>query len=211
VSSFGKVPDFFCRCAQIFQVAEILLSVFSFTRKLLKMTLSTNELVISLVIAFGLAGILAYIFWIQRKQAKQGLPTSKPETAVTSAPLKLQAYERLILLADRIALPNLISRTNQPGLNVREMQNLLVQTVRQEFDYNITQQIYVSPEAWDAIRNLKEQNLLIINQVASYLPETATGQDLNKSLLEMVMQNPKASLHHLVSDALSFEAKKVLD
>ena len=174
------------------------------------MTLSTNELIISLVIAFGLAGILAYIFWIQRKQVKQGLPAAKSETGGSSTPLKLQAYERLILLADRIALPNLISRVSQPGLSVREMQNLLVQTVRQEYDHNITQQIYVSPEAWDAIRNLKEQNLLIINQVASYLPDTATGQDLNKSLLEMVMQNPKASLHHVVSDALSFEAKKVL-
>jgi hypothetical protein len=175
------------------------------------MTLSTNELIISLVIAFGLAGILAYIFWIQRKQVKEGQPASKSDGTVSSTlPLQLQAYERLILLADRIALPNLVSRTNQPGLNVREMQNLLVQTLRQEFDYNITQQIYVSPEAWDAVRNLKEQNLLIINQVASYLPDSATGQDLNKSLLEMVMQNPKASLHHLVSDALSFEAKKVL-
>jgi len=175
------------------------------------MTLSTNELIISLVIAFSLAGILAYIFWIQRKQVKQGNLTSKPEASVSATtPLRLQAYERLILLADRIALPNLISRCNQPGLNVREMQNLLVQTIRQEFDHNITQQIYVSPEAWDAVRNLKEQNLLIINQLASYLPETATGQDLNKSVLEMVMQNPKASLHHVVSDALSFEAKKVL-
>jgi hypothetical protein len=114
------------------------------------------------------------------------------------------------LLADRIALPNLISRTNQPGLNVHEMQHILLQTVRQEFDHNITQQIYVSPEAWDAIRNLKEQNMLIINQVASFLPATASGQDLNKALLEMVMQNPKASLHHIVSDALSFEAKKIL-
>jgi hypothetical protein len=173
--------------------------------------LSTNEMIISIVFAVSLAGILAYVFWIQRKQAKAGLTTARPEGAApASTPLKLQAYERLILLADRIALPNLISRCNQPGLNVREMQNLLVQTIRQEFDHNITQQIYVSPEAWDAIRNLKEQNLLVINQVASYLPETASGQDLNKSLLEMVMQNPKASLHHIVSDALSFEAKKIL-
>ena len=166
-------------------------------------------MIISVVFAVSLAGILAYVFWIQRKQAKQGLTNSKPEGTSAATPLKLQAYERLILLADRIALPNLISRSNQPGLNIREMQNLLVQTIRQEFDHNITQQIYVSPEAWDAIRNLKEQNLLIINQVASYLPESASGQDLNKSLLEMVMQNPKASLHHVVSDALSFEAKKV--
>ncbi len=172
--------------------------------------LSTNEMIISIVFAVSLAGILAYVFWIQRKQAKSGMPVTKSEGSAGATPLKLQAYERLVLLADRIALPNLINRCNQPGLNVREMQNLLVQTIRQEFDHNITQQIYVSPEAWDAIRNLKEQNLLIINQVASYLPDAATGQDLNKSLLEMVMQNPKASLHHVVSDALSFEAKKVL-
>jgi hypothetical protein len=172
--------------------------------------LTTNEMIISVVFAVSLAGILAYVFWIQRKQAKQGLGSGKPEVSHASTPLKLQAYERLILLADRIALPNLISRCNQAGLNVREMQNLLTQTIRQEFDHNITQQIYVSPEAWDAIRNLKEQNLLIINQVSSYLPDNATGQDLNKNLLEVVMQNPKASLHHIVSDALSFEAKKVL-
>ena len=184
-----------------------MLYVFSFTSKLLKMT--DNEMYISIAIAVILAGALAYIFWIQRKQAKQGMLNVKPEATTATMPLKLQAYERLILLADRIALPNLISRTNQPGLNVPEMQHLLTQTIRQEFDHNITQQIYVSPEAWDAIRNLKEQNMLIINQVASFLPVTASGQELNKALLEMVMQNPKASLHNIVSDALSFEAKKV--
>lgn len=172
--------------------------------------MTSTEQYISIAIAFVLAGALAYIFWIQRKQAKRGLTDIKPVSTTDTMPLKLQAYERIILLADRIALPNLISRCNQPGMDAREMQSFLVQTIRQEFDHNITQQIYVSPEAWDAVRNLKEQNLLIINQVSSFLPATATGQDLNKSLLEMVMQNPKASLHNIVSDALSFEAKKVM-
>jgi hypothetical protein len=204
----GKVPEFFMLKHTIISVQQILLYVFSFIGKSLQM--ESNELIIAIIIAVVLGGILAYLLWLQRKQAKQGLPTSRPEGAVAALPLKLQAYERLILLADRISLPNLISRSNQPGLGLREMQHMLVQTIRQEFDHNITQQIYVSPEAWDAIRNLKEQNLLIINQVASFLPETASGQDLNKALLEMVMQNPKASLHHIVSDALSFEAKKVL-
>jgi hypothetical protein len=193
----------------LFKDLEILLYVFSFNYKL-PLMLSTNEYIISISFAVILASILAYIFWIQRKQVKQGRTTSKPDTSVSTTPLKLQAYERLILLADRIALPNLISRSNQAGLSLREMQNLLIQTIKQEFDHNITQQIYVSPEAWEAIRNLKEQNMLIINQVASFLPESATGQDLNKNLLEMVMQTPKASLHHVVSDALSFEAKKIL-
>lgn len=172
--------------------------------------MTDTEMYVSIALAVVLAAPLAFIFWKQRKQAKEGLPKSKPEAAVASTPIKLQAYERLILLTDRIALPNLISRSNLPGLNVRDMQNLLVQTIRQEFDHNITQQIYVSPEAWEALRNFKEQNLLIINQVASFLPESASGQDLNKALLEMVMHNPKASMQHIVSDALSFEAKKVL-
>jgi hypothetical protein len=114
----------------------------------------------------------------------------------------------LILLADRIALPNLISRCNQPGLNVRRCRIFWYRPSARVII--ILPADYVSPEAWEAIRNLKEQNPLIINQVTSYLPESASGQDLNKSLLEMVMQNPKASLHHIVSDALSFEAKKVL-
>jgi hypothetical protein len=175
------------------------------------MTLSTNELIISILFAVLIAGSLAFIFWKQRKQVKKGIKPSRPESSAGTTTLKLQAYERLILLADRIAIPNLISRSNQPGFSSREMQALLTQTLKQEFEHNITQQMYVSPEAWDAIRNLKEQNLLIINQIASFLPADASGQELNKSLLELVMQNPKISLHQVVADALSFEAKKVMD
>ncbi|HVW61404.1 MAG TPA: hypothetical protein VHC48_15240, partial [Puia sp.] len=101
-------------------------------------------------------------------------------------------------------------RVSQPDLNAREMQSLLIYSIRQEFEHNITQQIYVSAEAWDAVRNYKEQNLLIINQVASYLPPDAAGLDLNKHLLELLVQSPKASLQNIVSDALSYEAKKLM-
>ncbi|MDP4251501.1 MAG: hypothetical protein Q8918_15465 [Bacteroidota bacterium] len=175
------------------------------------MTLSTNELIISIIFAVLIAGTLAFLFWKQRKQEKQGFKLNKTEPSAATTTLKLQAYERLILLADRIAIPNLVSRSNQPGFSSREMQSLLTKTLKQEFEHNITQQMYVSPEAWDAIRNLKEQNLLIINQIASFLPAEASGQDLNKSLLELVMQNPKISLHNVVADALAFEAKKIMD
>lgn len=178
------------------------------------MSLSVPELVIQISIATVLGGSLAYLFWKQRKQAKEMLPQ---KTAVAplknqsySATMQLQAYERLILLAERISLPNLISRLNQPGVNVKEMQSLLTQTIRQEFDHNITQQLYVTAEAWQAVQNLKDQNLLIVNQVASFIPAEATGTDLNKSILEMLMQSPKASLHGVVAEVLSYEAKKLM-
>src|SRR6202000_3551934 len=96
-----------------------------------------------------------------------------------SRQLQLQAYERLILLTDRIALPNLIQRVNTPGLSTREMQSLLTLSIRQEFEHNITQQLYVSPEAWDAVRNYKDQNVLIINQEGSFLHARAGGNALN--------------------------------
>jgi hypothetical protein len=179
------------------------------------MSISTQELVWALAIAFILGGSLAYIFWKERQKAKkprnlQKNPANNGTTGFNSTQLQLQAYERLILLTERIALPNLIGRLKQDGMSARQMQALLTEAIRQEFDHNVTQQIYVSPESWDAIRNLKEQNIFIVNQVASFLPPQATALDLNKHLLEMIAQNPKASLHNVVAEVLSFEAKKVI-
>jgi len=170
-------------------------------------------------IAVVLGGSLAFLFWKQRREAKQEATPSKSKqqsnTTMSSTPssfqLQLAAYERLILLSERIALPSLINRLNSQGLSSREMQGLLTETIKQEFDHNVTQQIYVSAEAWDAVRNLKEQNIFIVNQVASFLPPNASATDLNKNLLEMIIQNPKASLHGVVTEVLSYEAKKVLN
>jgi len=169
--------------------------------------LSTTELIWGLIIAALLAGALAYIFVRQRKEAKKSVGNTGE---INTKQLQLQAYERLMLLTDRIAIPNLVGRVNQPGFSAKQMQLMLTQNIRQEFDHNITQRIYVSPESWDAVDKLKEQNLLIINQVASFFPADATGHDLNKALLEMMMQNPKASLHNVVAEALSYEAKNLM-
>jgi len=175
--------------------------------------MDSNMLIIAIAFAILVAGVLVYLFLKQRKELKQaqqlGATGGGKEDAATR-PLQLQAYERLILLVDRIALPNLMQRVAQPELSAREMQSLLIHTIRQEFEHNITQQIYVSAEAWDAVRNYKEQNLLIINQIASFLSPDATGHDLNKHILDLLVQNPKASLQNIVSDALSYEAKKVM-
>lgn len=181
--------------------------------------IESNFGLIAALFALLLGGVLVFLFLQQRrelkgvqaKQAQAGQPAGNTEAGSASTrQLQLQAYERLILLTDRIALPNLIQRVSVPGLGARDMQALLTQSIRQEFEHNITQQIYVSPEAWDAVRNYKEQNLLIINQVSSFLPPEATGTDLNKALLDLLVQNPKASLQNVVSDALSFEAKKLM-
>jgi len=177
--------------------------------------MDTNEFIIACIVASLLAGAMAFLLWKQRKEAKSGMKKESREESAdhqssSSRQMQLQAYERLILLTDRISIPNLIHRVNQPGLNAREMQSLLSMSIRQEFEHNITQQIYVSAEAWDAVRNFKEQNLLIINQIASFMPADAPGIELNKNLLDLLVQNPKVSMQNIVSEALSYEAKKLM-
>src|SRR5678816_335539 len=139
---------------------------------------------ISLVISIIAFIISISIFFILNK--KQKVVAAEGGNGYTSRPLQLQAYERLVMLSERIALPNLISRVNQPGLTARDMQMLLLENIKQEYEYNMTQQIYVSPVAWEAVKNLKEQTMLIVNQVAAALPPESTGNDLNRVLLDVM-------------------------
>jgi hypothetical protein len=90
------------------------------------------------------------------------------------------------------------------------MKLILVENIRQEFDYNSTQQLYVSPVSWDAVRNLKEQNIMVVNQVAAMLPPETSGTELNKKILEVLMAQSNTGLHELVAQALNHEAKKLM-
>lgn len=148
-----------------------------------------------------------YCFYLVNQLRKQPKTGKEP---FSSRPLQLQAYERVVMLAERISLPNLVSRANQPGLNAREMQLLFLESIKQEVEYNTSQQIYVSSIAWDAIKNLKDQNMLIINQVAASLPADASGTDLGRALLEFVMTQKKGAIHTVVLEALNYEAKKIM-
>jgi len=123
--------------------------------------------------------------------------------------LRLQAYERLSLYADRCSLKNLVTRIPASGLTVVDYQLALLETLRSEYDYNITQQIYVGPDMWKAIGNLKEQHIFIINQIAATLPPQAAGVELSKRLLEY-LSTTNSELSSVVLSALQFEAKKLL-
>lgn len=163
--------------------------------------------IIGTAVLVVLVGLYYYFY---RKDKKDIAAEVKKSAGKTTQSLQLQAYERLVILAERIAIPNLVSRSSQPGANKTDMQLLLTQTIKQEFEHNLSQQIYVSNEAWEAVRNLKEQNIHLINQMASILPAEASGLDLNKRLLDFVANQPNGSMHTLVQEALSYEAKKLM-
>ena len=150
--------------------------------------IETSTILISIGVFIVLVVIYFYFYQKEKKAVPKKITVSAPVAPppASTQPLQLAAYERLVILSDRISIPNLISRSSQPGLNKTEMQQLLTQTIKQEYEHNLSQQIYVSADAWEAVRNLKDQNIHLINQVSSVLPPEANGMDLNKKILDFV-------------------------
>jgi hypothetical protein len=123
--------------------------------------------------------------------------------------LKLQALERFTLYAERSSLKNLVSRTPADGVNVVGLQLNMLEALRSEYEYNVTQQIYIEPELWKAIGNLKDQNTYIINHIAAMLPPDGNGIELSKRILEYA-STTDAELSGIVLNALQYEAKRLL-
>lgn len=160
---------------------------------------------LTVVLAVCIASLAAYLIYLQRR-----LVIYEKQQNKTGSTLPLQAYERLLLLTDRIALPNLINRNAANAISAAELQLMYSKIIREEFDFNVTQQMYISPASWKAVKNLKEKNLQIVNQIAQQLPADASGLDLQKAIMQYLFANPSSALHELVSEALSYEAKQLL-
>ncbi|NND32631.1 MAG: hypothetical protein HKN76_08580 [Saprospiraceae bacterium] len=95
-------------------------------------------------------------------------------SAAKVLPLKLQAYERLILLFERIYIPSLIARIRTRHMSSGELQSALMIAVQQEFEHNVTQQIYVSDKLWEIIRLVKQE---LYNQLDHVMVSTAFNED----------------------------------
>ena len=100
-----------------------------------------------------------------------------------SLPVRMQAYERLVLLLERIEPSGLLIRTNLPGMNAIQLQSALIQTIRSEFEHNLSQQLYVSTKAWEMVRNAREETIKRINTAAIKLTPEATSADLASLIL----------------------------
>ena len=103
------------------------------------------------------------------------------------SPIKLQAYERLVLFLERISPQQLILSDNQPGISATALKFTMLNHIQQEFNYNLSQQVYISNQAWNVIRVVKEQVIALVNQCASELGENATSTDLSRAIIEKLI------------------------
>lgn len=167
-------------------------------------TFTTSLSIIVLILILSIVWIFSEINSLKKQLNER--KSGDPETLK----LQLQAYERITVLSERISLQSLLSRVAHAGRSSREMQMALIDQIKEEYDYNVSQQIYIAPEIWKAINNLKEQNIYIVNQLTDTLPSHASSMDLNKQIIDFLINNPKASLHTIVMEAINYEAKKLM-
>jgi len=76
-------------------------------------------------------------------------------------------------------------------MNAAQLHSALLTTIRSEFEHNLSQQIYMSPQAWEVVRNARSNMIKIINSSFEKLPDTASSMELSKSLLEAIMEMDK--------------------
>lgn len=99
-------------------------------------------------------------------------------------PVRLQAYERSILLLERISPESMVMRSSRSDFTARQLQQELLGNITSEFEHNIAQQTYISTDAWGKIKAAKNQIINLINETAKEVKPDASGSTLAKLILE---------------------------
>ena len=141
----------------------------------------------------------------ERYRAEQG----KLEMRKHTLPLQLQAYERCILLLERINPSSLILRVSQKGMSAFQLQTAMISAIREEFEHNLSQQLYVGVESWENIRKVKEELIRLVNTSAAEMEDNAMAASLATSVLEKMEDSERFSIPKAI-DFIKTDAKKSL-
>jgi hypothetical protein len=111
-------------------------------------------------------------------------------------PVRLQAYERSILLLERISPQSMIMRVSRTDFSARQLQQELLSNITSEFEHNIAQQTYLSTEAWEKIQAAKNKVINMVNETAKEVKPDASGPTLGKLILERLteLNNPPSQV-----------------
>jgi len=115
----------------------------------------------------------------------------------TVLPLRLQAYERMCLFLERISPQNLLVRLNPGTISAKEFHHVLLAEIRNEYNHNASQQVFMSEGSWELIRNAKEDLVVTINDASSEMGAESTSLDLSKKIFERVINKPDSISHAL--------------
>jgi len=154
-----------------------------------------------------IVGVIAYYFFKEhtKNEADRRHFLLKKDMQVNAMPLRLQAYERMALFLERISPSKLLIRIMPTSSNKEHYETLLIQSIEQEFEHNLSQQIYISDKCWSIVTTSKNATIQLIRK-ASMLEKTDTANKLREVILTEMMERRSPS-----DAALSFIKEEVSD
>lgn len=133
--------------------------------------------------------IIRSFFERQEKQEEQKLRQQVQDHLL---PARLQAYERIILFLERIHPDNLISRVRENNMSAADLQVALLKDIRAEYNHNLSQQLYLSNDAWILVRNAKEEMIKLINLSYGQVKPDDKSMELTRIIINTLMQSEKS-------------------
>ena len=136
------------------------------------------------LITFGVAFVILNKF-MQDQQEKRMFELKKQQQDYMT-PIKLQAYERLTLFLERVSPTNLIPRINRNGMTAKQLHQGVHKNIRSEYEHNLAQQIYVSPQTWAMIGRSKEELVKMVNVASTKVDPNGPAIELTKVLYDII-------------------------
>jgi hypothetical protein len=121
------------------------------------------------------------------KEQRVRLLELRMKNAEVVLPNRLQAYERIVLLLERITPSNMLLRVSGSGHTAADYHRLLLSEIRNEFNHNVSQQVYMSDQAWQQVKHAREEVVTLINKSFQSMEDKSKGTDLAKRILESVL------------------------
>ena len=144
--------------------------------------------VLSVLAAVALTGWIVFLLvkrYFDNEQKERLLQMKideRRETLKVVTPIRLQAYERMALFLERIAPGSLVLRCYQPGMDLRLLQGVMTKNIRDEWEHNLSQQVYLSSELWTRIREAKDEMINLVNSSAVSLTDESDPTRLAASI-----------------------------
>ncbi|WP_430809987.1 MULTISPECIES: hypothetical protein [unclassified Carboxylicivirga] len=154
--------------------------------------IALNEIlkIVGLVVLIS-TPLLLLLRWFLKHNLKLKELELANNTYKTLIPTRLQAYERLTILLERINPEALVLRENKQGINCLQLQKNMLQSIRNEFEHNFAMQVYLPTASWDAILRGRDEVIKLINSASAEVRPDAPGLQLARIILEKSINETK--------------------
>ena len=168
----------------------------------------------TLILIIAIVAVMIFGFWLIqhsnfRNEERKRQWELKRESQKAVSPIRLRAYERLALLLERTTPDHMLMGLDVTTMTVPQLQQHLLQTIRAEYEHNMSQQVYVSDEVWALVINARDQMAAFVVTIATQLPPEADAMTYAKTLITAYASNGETPTDKALEE-LKNEAKTLM-